>query len=425
MMVMLTDRFPFVRIFRIRSLTILWSGQFLSQIGDSMFRIALAWQVLMLTGSALAMGTVLVANILPSVLFSLLGGAFADRLPRRLILLVSDSGRGVIVALVALLAYLHLLQFWHLLMLSALFGIAESFFFPAYQAMIPQLVETDSLQPANSLLQLGSLVSRVIGPTLALVCLVTIGTAGAFAGDALSFLLSVISLLAIGSLAVASPKESPLQVEHQEAPAQEPQQTTMLQEIREGLRYVSTIPWLWMTIALAAAGNVTYFGSLMTALPRLVSHAGYWLLGIFSTADAAGGIGAALLMGTIVHVQKRGTLAYLALICSFSALVVLGLPLPHSLIFLFFALAGVMSGAGLGVFEVVWVTLLQERVPERLLGRVSSLDWLGSNALLPVGLLVVGSLADHLGASAVLLLCGLISLLLAIVGLCVPEIRRL
>ncbi|MHB8596766.1 MAG: MFS transporter [Ktedonobacteraceae bacterium] len=426
MMVMLADRFPLVRIFRLRSLMLLWSGQFLSQIGDSVYRLALAWQVLMLTGSSLAMGTVLVANILPSVLFSLVGGAVADRLPRRMILLLSDSGRGMVVALVAVLAWLHLLQFWHLLVLAVLFGVADSFFFPAYQSLIPEIVETDSLQSANALLQVGSLVSRLIGPALALLCLVTIGTAGAFALDALSFLFSVCSLIAIGSLIGSSFRKTNPQPDQQpDHPVEVLSQSSMRQDISEGLRFIRSVPWIWITITLAAIGNVTYFAPLMTALPRLVAHLGYWLLGLFSTADALGGIAAAVAMGVVHLKRRRGILAYSALLCTFASLVVLGLPFPFSSAVTFFLLAGLMSGIGLGIFEVIWSTVLQEKVPETLLGRVSSVDWLGSNALLPVGLLAIGLLTDRIGPSSLLLWCGLVSLVLALVGMSVRDIRRL
>jgi len=138
------------------------------------------------------MGAVFIASLAPSLLFMLFGGVAADRLPRRAIMLWSDTGRAVVVAVIAALALLHILQFWHLLTLSLLFGLADSFFQPAYMAVVPQLVdERVLLQPANSLIQFGNVISRVIGPPLgALFVASWTGVAGAFGLDAFSFLFS-------------------------------------------------------------------------------------------------------------------------------------------------------------------------------------------------------------------------------------------
>lgn len=414
------ERFPVIRVMRLRPFMIFWGGQFISQVGDSLYRLALGWQVLKLTGSATAMAVVLVVNILPSVLFSLVGGVLADRVPRRLILLVSDGGRGLVVAVVSFLVWFHLIQFWHLLILSLLFGIVDSFFFPAFQGIIPHLVDDESLHGANSLMQIGTLLSRVVGPPLALLCLATIGTTGAFVGDTFSFLCSVCSLVALRSLMT-----SPQQVMVEQSSQEQQTPLALLQDIREGWNFVRFVPWLWITILLASLGNIAYFAPIMTVLPRLVAYTGYYLLGVFSLADAIGGMTAALMIGIFTKIRRRGILAYLALLVSATSLVILGLPLPSSDIMLYFVLAGIASGIGLSIFEVVWSTLVQEKVPDTLLGRVSSIDWLGSNILLPIALVPIGLLADHIGPSSVLLVCGIVSLLLAIVGMAVPDIRRL
>src|SRR5260370_9706584 len=189
---------PMIKTVRYRSFALLWSGQFISFLGDGIFRVALAWTVLQLTGSALAMGTVFFAGLVPTILFTLLGGVAADRISRRLLMLWSDMGRAVVVALVAGLAWLHLLQFWHLLALSLLFVISSSFFTPSYQSISPQLVPVDLLQSANSLNRLRTLRSRIAGPSLgALRVPMAGGPVSAFALDALSFWVSVSCLLVL------------------------------------------------------------------------------------------------------------------------------------------------------------------------------------------------------------------------------------
>jgi MFS family permease len=147
----LIRRLSVLRSLQNRSFALLWLGQTCSSLGDGAFTIALAWEVLLLTGSATAMGLVVMAEMLPRLIFLLLGGVAADRLPRLRILLFSDAGRGAIVLLIALLGWLHGLQLWHLIALSLLFGVAAGFFHPAYRSLTPQLVEYDQLASANAL----------------------------------------------------------------------------------------------------------------------------------------------------------------------------------------------------------------------------------------------------------------------------------
>src|SRR5712692_4859330 len=110
----INERIPLLKTLRHRSFAFLWFGQLISLLGDGVFRVALAWYVLTLTRSAFVMGVVYFASLVPTIFVTLFGGVAADRLPRRLILLWSDAGRGVIVLLIAILAVMHVLALWHL-----------------------------------------------------------------------------------------------------------------------------------------------------------------------------------------------------------------------------------------------------------------------------------------------------------------------
>src|SRR5947207_9236633 len=138
------NRLHFAQAFRSRPFTLLWVGQTISLLGDAVFTIAITWEVLLLTGSATAMSLLLIAQWAPRVLFLMFGGVIADRISRRLLMLCADAGRGCILLVVAWLGWVHVLQFWHLIALAPLFGIVSSFFDPAYQAIMPQLVEQDA-----------------------------------------------------------------------------------------------------------------------------------------------------------------------------------------------------------------------------------------------------------------------------------------
>ena len=120
-------------------------------LGDSLFTIALAWWVLQKTGSATAMGIVLICSTVPMLLLLLFGGVAVDRLPRVYLMLVSDLSCGCVVVLIAYLSFQHQLELWQIFVMSAFFGVVEAFFSPAYTALIPDLVPAEFLASANSL----------------------------------------------------------------------------------------------------------------------------------------------------------------------------------------------------------------------------------------------------------------------------------
>lgn len=428
MITSMSERIPLLGALRHRPFALLWTGQFISSVGDGVFRVALAWTVLQLTGSALAMGGVFFASLIPTIALALFGGVAADRLPRRIVLLCSDAGRGVIVALVAVLALGHSLQLWHLVVLSLLFGVADGFFTPSYQSIIPQLVEADALQPANALSQSSSELSRLLGPVLgATVLAVTGGQAAAFGLDALSFLISAGFLVAL-RLPPPTTDAQPTPEGDLVARASDIEMISgIFADIRAGIAYVRETPWLWITILLTSVSNVTFSAPFAAVLPKLVHdfyRAGPALFGLLLGADAAGFFAASLVL-SFLRVRRRGILAYSSLLLSCAGLAVLGLPLPRMYAPLIASVACVCSGLGIGTFTVLAMTLMQELVPEKMLGRVMSIDMAGSFLLLPLGLFVVGWLADHVGPAPVFVVGGVLSLVLAAAGLCFTSIRQL
>ncbi len=188
-----------------------WLGQTVSTLGDGAFSMALAVAVYQLTGSSLAMGFFLLAKMIPELLFTLFGGVAADRLPRRLLLLGADSGRALAVLAIAALAWLHLLQVWHLFVLAVLFGLCHALFNPAYRAITPDLVEKAHLSSANALAELSSQLGNFLGPLLGagLIALTDGSVGAAFAFDGLTFVVSVCSLLVLRSLPRAVQKPAP------------------------------------------------------------------------------------------------------------------------------------------------------------------------------------------------------------------------
>jgi MFS family permease len=430
----LIDRLQFARALQARPFALLWAGQTISVLGDAVFTIAITWEVLLLTGSATAMSLIVLAQWTPKIVLLLFGGVLADRVSRRLLMLWADSGRGCIVLLVAWLSWSHQLQFWHLVALAPLFGIVSSFFDPAYQAIMPQLVETDALASANSL----NIVSRnagfLLGPMLSAGCITLLGPASAFAFDGLTFFISAVFLIAMKLPASPVTKLLQEQVLAQlgekggQSEASSKKIGSALQDIREGLRYVFGHTWLWVAVLASPLVSVGFAGPMWVSLPRLVRDvygAGVWLIGAMATSDAVGSIIAALFIGNASKLRRRGIVAFTSIIVGGCALVACAIPLSHAIEPVVAITASALVGCGLAIFMIIWGTLQQEKVPNEMLGRVSSISQLGAVSALPVGLVLAGLLADHIGPASVFAIGGMLVVVPAALALCFRAIRRL
>jgi MFS family permease len=169
-----------LKAFSHRPFALLWSGQIISRLGDSLNTIALALWVLQKTGSATVMGGVLICTTIPMLLFLLFGGVAVDRFPRINLMLASDVLRALLMLLIAFLVFHAWLQLWELFVLSALFGVVEAFFYPAYSALIPDLVTSEILPSANSLRTIGTNMAQVVGPAIGAALILWGGTSLAF-----------------------------------------------------------------------------------------------------------------------------------------------------------------------------------------------------------------------------------------------------
>lgn len=421
----------------------IWIGQTISNLGDGMYYLALAWQVLLMTHSATAMGIVLIASMIPRLAFMLIGGVTADRLPRRLIILWSDSGRGVVVLLISILGFTGHLQFWHLILQALIFGVVDGFFNPAILAITPDLVEKDDLASANALTSLSATLAQLFGPALGAGLIALTGPMGAFSADALSFFISVFFLLPVNiperhvnkQLQVQEPGVVETQVEGvpatystaEEQPARRRGVRGVLADVGEGMVYVRQSRWLWVTLISAAIGNIGIMATLVTSMPKLVHDVygqGAWLLGLIGTTEAVGSVLAVLLIGQATRLKKRGLLAYLSITLNSTGLLMFGLPFPRTAAPIIAPLASVLVGFGITFFNTIYFTILHERIPSEKLGRVISLDALGSFAMIPVGEAVGGILTDRIGPALVFIIFGGFNVVNSLIPLLVREVRE-
>lgn len=392
---------------RHRDFRLLWTGQTLTLLGSFVSQVAYPFQIIQLGGSALELGALASIYTASSLVFLLLGGAVADRVPRRILIIVTELASGVITGAMALLGFAGVLQIWHLYVAVALFGAATSFSVPAMGALIPELVPEEILVPGNAIRGLSRQASRTGGPVIGGLLVALAGPASAFAFDALTFFMSALVVWFIRARPIVAPKVA----------------TSIVADIREGFAFVFATQWLWVTIFGWSLINAGFIGAFVVGLPLLVTEtlgAGAIAFGFISAAIGVGEAVGAAVIGQ-VRIRRAGLAIYLFGVLSGVALLLYGLipTLPGALI------AGVLMGISLVCFGVLWESALQRHVPRQMLGRVTSVDWFGGGLLGPVAPIAAALFSQAYGPPALFIAAGSIAIALTLLGLLLPSIRQL
>jgi len=359
-----------------------------------MQEVAQNWLILTMTGSAFLLGLDAFLGDAPFLAFSLLGGVLADRVDRRRILLSSQVVQLSSAFLLAGLIWGHAIHVWIILTLSFVVGLAQSFGGPAYQALVPTLVDREDLPNAVALNSIQFNLARVVGPVLAGIAFYKLGAAACFGLNGLSFLAVIAALVALkrGALEKRVEKSEPFS-----------------ESLKVGLRAVRDAKALRGLIGLAFVGSFCAM-PLVTFLPvfaREVFHRdakGYsGLLAAFGIGAVAGAIGIA----GFGHVHRKGIVA-VAMQSAFGALMVAfavsrNTALSYAILF--------AAGAALMIVFAMFMTLVQTHVSDHLRGRVVSVYSLAFRGAMPLGNLVAGALASLLTAPRVLILDGVVLML--------------
>lgn len=386
------------------SFRLLVVGQGVSSVGDGVAPVALSFAILELTGSVRDLGVVLAAQSLPLVAFVLLGGVLADRLPRKTMMLSSDVVRAGVQGASAALLLAGTAHVWELAVLQAVYGGARAFFGPASVGIVPELVAPEDLQDANSLMGVAENLSSVVGPALGGVLVVAAGAGWGLAFDAGAFLVSALSL-SLMRLADVS----------------RPERRSALVELREGWRAFAGRKWLWTSVAALPLTLVVVFAPLDVLGPD-VARAHLGGAGAWAAISTATGVGAVLggAVGLRWHPRFPLRIAFLLpIIAEPPLLVLLGRGELLPLIVLF----GLLSGLTASFFNVLWFTALHREIPAEEISRVSSWDHLGTYALQPIGLAVVGPIAIAIGISTTLYLAAGVAVVLTLGVLSVRAVR--
>ena len=366
---------------RVRDFRLVFTGETISVLGDQFHFVALAWLALQLTGSGLALGTVLMTAAIPRAIFMLVGGAFSDRFSPRTLMLVSNIVRGAVVAVVAALVIGGRAELWHLYVLAAIFGIVDAFFYPALNTIIPMLLPGRLLAPANAIIQGSSQVMGLVGPALAGALIALLETGPAFVIDAASFGVAALAVFLVRGGRRATPSSDVA------APA-----PGVLASIGGGVRAAWADPAVRGTLVLITAFNLAFNGPVSVGLAWLAEErfaAGSAAFGILFSAWGGGALVGAILAGSI-QPRRFGTLLMTVACVLGIGLASIGIApsVPVAL-----AILGPM-GVLVGYTNVSYISWLQRRVADEVRGRVMSLVMLASVGLAPVSLAAAGVLVD-------------------------------
>jgi MFS family permease len=385
-----------------RNFRFLWTGQAVSAMGDALTPVALAFATLQIAHSASALGLVLAASTAARVVLLPIGGVWADRLPRQLVMLTSDSIRAVAELTLAVVLLTSHAQLWMLIVLSVADGTASAFFMPASGALVPQTVSPTHLQQANALIGLTRSTSWVLGPAVSGILVAVAGPGWVFAIDSGTFIVSALSLAML--------RVPPM-------PAKE--RASFFAELAAGWRAVSSRSWYLINLCSHALWNFAIAAFFVLGPIVAKQHLG--------GASAWGLIGASMGAGSVIgglialRVVPRRPLVVANLALTLSALQPLALIGPLQIVVIM--ATGVLGFAGLTFLNEVWNATVPQLMPREVLARANSFDWVVSLIAMPAGFAICGPVADHIGLQATLVGAAILLAVPSVLIMLLPGIR--
>lgn len=402
-----------VRPLRHRDFRLLWTGLLASMIGSGLWLVALAWQVIELGGGPAQLSLVTALFSAGLVAFVLIGGVAADRLPQRRVMLSADLLRAAVLLILGALSVTETLRLWHLAAGGFVLGAGDAFFIPSYTALLPRLLPEEELLAANGLEgTLRPLAQQAAGPALGGLTVAAFSPGAAILVNGTTFLISAACLLVMRvRTATPAPDGSGHGI------------SSVFADLREGFGYVRRTSWLWATLLFALAFVLLIMGTLEVLMPFAIRDNLGGGAAEYGLALAAFGFGGAFgALGISSRRLPRRYLTAMLLLWGFGTLPLAVVGFVGELWIVAAALFAVGAAFSAGV--VIWGTLLQRRVPERLRGRVSSLDFFISLALMPVSMAIAGPVGAAIGVTTVFMIAGVTPGFLAVAAILAPRLDR-
>lgn len=378
----------------------------LTSIAMSAFPIALAVTVLDAGGSASTLGLILAARVLSGVLLAPVGGVWVDRLPRKTILILSDGFRAVMASVVIFINPENIAM-WILGTIVILMGVSDAFGGPASGAIIPSILP-DSLLPSGNVIHgIAKKTSTIIGPGVAGIIVVSLGTHATYIATSVLFLIGAALLLRIDEGSRISPEGG---------------KTKFLYEVKEGLRVVWYYKWIAAMIVMASVQLMMVIGVENVLLP-VITKRDFGTASVFATSAALFSLGGAISAVICIKakVKNPGLVSVIVWGLFILAPLVLAFPSSRELIFIAYFLAGF----SVGPWEAFWSTQVQREVPAEYQGRVFSIDYMGSLGLMPLGMALAGPLVNIFGERELLIGVAVFHLLVCAIVLLVPGVKEM
>ena len=387
-----------------REFRLLWLSRVVSDFGDRFALIGLAFAVLDIKASAAVLGYVFAARTISNLVFLQTAGVWADRVPRQLLMLASDVGRGTTQAFVAFLLLTGRAEVWHLIVLTVVYGAAEAFFGPASQGLVPQTVRPERLQQANALMSLSRNVTGIAGPAAAGVVIALSNTGWAIAVDAATFAVSAAVLAAM-------------------RPAfSKPTRQRFITELNEGWNEFTRQTWIWVSVIHFSLFHLTALAAFLVLGPVIAKEE---LGGASAYATIMVGAGLGSVVGSLLAIRfkpaRQLVVCFLTVAIWPMQLVGYAFVWPVALI----TACAFVGAMAMNFGAAFWFTALQEHVPPHARSRVSSYDWVGSWLFLPLGFVLVGPIAEAIGYEETLLIAAAWTLVSSLAILAIPSVRNL
>lgn len=398
---------------RRRDFARLFAGSTISLLGDGIYIVAIAFQVLALTNTATALSLVMLAWSLGLVACLPSAGVLTDLVDRRIVLISADAAQFAATVVLGVLSVTGAIAIWHCVLAALVIGAGTAFVKPASSAMVPNVVAGDEVVAATALQESADRAATLfLGPAIGGLLVATIGTGVALLADAATFAISIVCVAFIRSPTRPPPRPP----------------DSFIGEMRTAFAYVRSEPWLWATLLAASLSVMAAVGPLDVLLPYIVKnqwHDGAEAFGLLMATSGAAGLVISLVVGQ--RGLPRRPVTWMFVVWGVATFAIAGYGLAGSAL----AAAPFAIVLGLGFAgEVIWFSLVRLRVPAELLGRVSSIDWLVSFGLLPVSFALCGPIAGQVGARTTLIGAGVLAgvaflvIYVAVPGLSEPRRSR-
>jgi hypothetical protein len=386
-----------------RAYRLFWVGQSVSSGGDALMQIALVFAILRVGGTASDIGYIAAISTVSRAAFVLIGGVWADRLQRQMVMLTSDVARAGVQAVLAVLILAGHARVWQIGLGTALYGAAHAFFGPASAGLVPQMVPKEQLQRANALMSISGSFFSVCGPAAAGIGVAVFGPGVVFAIDAASFVVSAVSL---GLLRL------PLRPQ--------PKRASFRADLAAGWHELAIRPWYWLNLIAHALWNFAipaYFVLGPVIAIRSLGGASAW--GAISAAFATGALAGGLI-ALRAHPRRPLVAGNLSLLLGMLPVLALAPPLATWAV----AAAAALAGVGFVYINTIWASTMQALIPDEVRSRVNSYEWLISVVVMPAGMAIVGPLTVATGTASTLVGAALMMGIPSVIAVFIPGVRN-